>query len=499
MKYTLFRTTNGVWYFFSFYQRQTLPCHPILKHILEKENMRQEIVKQLRGIGTITIDNHTFRKSEIEYYCKKYDYLYENHYFDDVDTNDVINAFINKHLIDKQLTNCNILCFELTEKCNLRCKYCVYGDNYSFHEDRIGSDMPFETAKTVIDYFFEIWRKDRNISYRHKYVGFYGGEPLLRMEQIKNIVSYFKEKASEINTSTGFLITTNGVLLDKHIDYLFDNQFSLLISLDGDEFADQYRVFPSGLPSFEVVSKNIELVRSIFPKYYHDNVSFSVVLHDKNEESAVRKHFDSVYNKTPIIAILRDSDTDTSNPYRYQPQAPPDYSDENLDMKYFLKTGDAQAFLKFINYYGRTIADNYGPYTFASLKDIPRHPTGVCLPFAKKCFITAQGKILPCERINFNYALGHVKNGKVFLNTTKIADLYNERFKQCDSICSKCFNFVNCDRCLFNDVLHKGNNYYCMSCMNKAKHSQYLSYIWSFFESNPQIYHQVKRKLSYEQ
>ena len=497
MKFTLFQTKKGNWYFFSFYQRQILPCHPILKFILEDENKSQEVVKWLMKKDEITIDNQSFTKSEIKYYCDKYEYLSERQYFDEIVTDSAFSKAINSRIINQQLANCNVICLELTENCNLRCKYCVYGDNYSFHEDRIGVNMSLETAKTAIDYLFEIWKKNNNNAYQRKYVGFYGGEPLLRMKQIKSIVSYFNNKAAEIGLDTGFLITTNGVLLDKYIDYLFDNHFSLLISLDGDKFADQYRVFPNGTPSFDVVSKNVELVRNRYPEYYRDDISFSVVLHDKNEEFSVRKFFDEIYEKTPIVAVLRNTDTDNPTRFQYHPQTQPNYYGENFDINCFLKTGDAQAFLRFINYYGRTVVDNYGIYSFASLNDIPRHPTGVCMPFAKKLFVTAQGKILPCERINFKYSLGYIKNKKVFLDTTKIAESYIEQFNKCKSLCTKCYNFINCERCLFNDVLHNDGNY-CLSYMNRKTHSLYLSQMWSAFESNPQMYHQVKSKISYE-
>lgn len=497
MNYTLFQTQKGNWYFFSYYQRQTLPCHLILKYILENIDQKDEIVKQLRRTDTITIDGLTFSKYEINHYCDKYEYLSEKHFFDEIKSETIFSTEINGQIVYQQLENCNVICFELTENCNLRCKYCVYGDNYTFHENRIGANMAFETAKAAIDFMFEIWKKNKNVSYQRKYVGFYGGEPLLRFEQIKNIVSYFKEKTSEIQINTGFLITTNGVPLDKYIDYLRDNDFSLLISLDGDKNANQHRVFPNGLPSFDVVSDNIELIRHKYPNYYKDNVSFSVVLHDKNEETSVRKFFDENYDKTPIVSVIRDSDTDTPQRFQYHPSTQHNYLEEIVDMKSFLKTGDAQAFFKFITYYGRNVADNYGVYDFSSLNDIPRHPTGVCLPFAKKIFVTAQGKLLPCERVNFKYSLGYIKNNTVFFDENEVAKTYNELFRECMGICTKCFNFMNCERCLFNDILHK-NGCYCQSFMNANAHSSYLTYMWSVFESNPQMYHEVKNKINYE-
>lgn len=117
--------------------RQIVPCHPILKYILDNETSYADIVRELSSIQKITIDNCVYDNDSIRYYSEKYKYLCENHFFDDVNATTAFNnRKINKQIIDKQLQNCYVICFEMTENCNLRCKYCVYGDNYSFHSER---------------------------------------------------------------------------------------------------------------------------------------------------------------------------------------------------------------------------------------------------------------------------------------------------------------------------------------------------------------------------
>ena len=69
---------------------------------------------------------------------------------------------------------------------------------------------------------------------------------------IKEIVNYVKQLKLQHNRFS-FSMTTNGVLLKKHMDFLYENDFNLLISLDGDEKNNAYRVFVNGKPSYETI------------------------------------------------------------------------------------------------------------------------------------------------------------------------------------------------------------------------------------------------------
>ena len=70
-------------------------------------------------------------------------------YFDEITEKDVFSKLINL----EQLT------FELTDACNLKCKYCGYGEFYTTHDKRENRFMDFNIAKRIIDYLFEICRK----------------------------------------------------------------------------------------------------------------------------------------------------------------------------------------------------------------------------------------------------------------------------------------------------------------------------------------------------
>ncbi len=108
----------------------------------------------------------------------------------------------------------------------------------------------------------KVWNKKKNNNLsKTVMISFYGGEPLLNMKLIKKIVNYAKtRKVKYIEFSFG--MTTNGVLLEKHMDFLAASNFYLSISLDGNKKNSSYRVLKNGQPSFDKVIKNINKLKN---------------------------------------------------------------------------------------------------------------------------------------------------------------------------------------------------------------------------------------------
>ncbi len=78
-------------------------------------------------------------------------------------------------------------------------------------------------------------------------------------------------------------MTTNATLIHKHIDFLVDNKFNIMISLDGNEGNDSYRIIKkNNKNSFSKVIKNIDFIKDKYPDYFKNNISFNAVLHNQN-------------------------------------------------------------------------------------------------------------------------------------------------------------------------------------------------------------------------
>ena len=159
--------------------------------------------------------------------------------FSPIYTNEVIDNNINR--TRQQLI------LSVTEKCNFRCKYCVYYDE-KYTTDYALSNMNFSIAKMAIDEFLS------NSKYSDKRcISFYGGEPLMNFDLIKKCVAYINSK--KLLSPIDYLITTNGLRINKNIaHFLYKNKFFVNISMDGTKnIHDRYRKLINGANTFDII------------------------------------------------------------------------------------------------------------------------------------------------------------------------------------------------------------------------------------------------------
>ncbi len=142
------------------------------------------------------------------------------------------------------------LCIHLAHDCNLRCGYCFAGSgNYG----GVRGLMPLYTAKRSVDFLLENSGKRR-----HCEIDFFGGEPLLNFDVLRETVAYGKKRAEELDKVLKFTVTTNALALTEKVrDYLNSEQISVVLSLDGRrDVHDRMRRLPGGGPSYDAVLSN---------------------------------------------------------------------------------------------------------------------------------------------------------------------------------------------------------------------------------------------------
>lgn len=80
------------------------------------------------------------------------------------------------------LINLKQLVFEVTDACNLRCKYCGYAEFYDGYDTRANKNLSFEKSKQILDYLLNLWKENCTAEVTSLVsIGFYGGEPLMNM------------------------------------------------------------------------------------------------------------------------------------------------------------------------------------------------------------------------------------------------------------------------------------------------------------------------------
>lgn len=404
--------------------------------------------------------------------------------------------------IKQQLLNLRQIVFEVTDSCNLKCKYCGYGEFYGSYDKREEQNLPFEKAKLLIDYLFSLW-KDSNVDFYNRVltVSFYGGEPLLNISFIKQIQEYLETTYIDY-LDIKYSMTTNAILLDRYMDYLVEHKFSLLISLDGDRESQGYRVDHHGTNSFDRVFKNVKLLQEKYPDYFETNVNFNSVLHDRNNTTDIYRFMKHEFGKISMLSELNTSGIreDKRNEFSkvFQSKQFDFYralsNYPQLINEMFYDVADTKMLYLYLEQFSGNLYKYYTDLLVDKLQ-IPYIPTGTCLPFSKKIFLTVNGKILPCERIDQKYVLGMVDEEKVVLDFDKIALFYNTVFEKIEKQCNKCYRNKFCQQCMFyiSDLEEGG---VCHGFMNKEEFDQFVLSQKRYLRKNPQLYRRIMEELS---
>lgn len=139
------------------------------------------------------------------------------------------------------------LCLHIAHTCNLNCEYCFAGQGKYHGEDAL---MSFEVGKQALDFLVKNSGTRKNLE-----VDFFGGEPLVNFEVVKQLVKYARSIEKENNKHFRFTLTTNGVLLnDDVIDFLNEEMDNVVLSLDGrKEINDAKRKNINGDGSYDII------------------------------------------------------------------------------------------------------------------------------------------------------------------------------------------------------------------------------------------------------
>ena len=478
----LFESVNNNGYLYDSQKSTIVYSHPILIRIYElyeKGFCKEQVVGELAS--------EEYSDSEINYYVAKYDFLLENGFGGKVNWEEKLSGVISARVVESQLSNLDNLVFQVINDCNLQCKYCCYGELYENPPVSKKKPMTFDLAQTVIDYMSDYWNSKLNYSQENIIgIGFYGGEPLLNFELIKKVVSYISNLRLKTTPKFVYNMTTNGMLLDRHMDFMADHNFSLLISLDGNKLHDYLRVDKNNRSSFDRVFANIKSLQHEYPDYFDKKVRFNSLL---NSKSSVMGIYDFIFNefgKVPMIGPLSVSGLKADKIDEFK-SIYKSYQEDVEMAKVFKSTSVKYKNIGFFFYYH--LKNSYKQYCDLLLNDGKKDmkiPTGTCIPFFKKMFVTVDGDILACERIGLNHVLGKVTDC-VSLDFEKIANIYNDYYSFIKKQCSNCFRADDCPECFFQFPFDKEGPV-CSSSFDEDAQKKYLGDMISVLENDPSCF-----------
>jgi uncharacterized protein len=194
------------------------------------------------------------------------------------------------------------LCLHVAHDCNMRCKYCFADKGAFFGETSL---MSYETGKLAIDFLI------KNSGERHNLeVDFFGGEPLMNFNVVKQLIDYGKTEELKYNKNIRFTITTNGLLLDEEkVTYFNKVMDNVILSIDGRPATnDNMRKTVSGSGTYNLIKdKYLNFISKREGSYYirgtftKDNLDFT-----SDVRHLIDEGFDNISIEPVVLAENQD-------------------------------------------------------------------------------------------------------------------------------------------------------------------------------------------------
>lgn len=339
---------------------------------------------------------------------------------------------VSDYIHDYLQNGINGLILQVTQNCNLKCRYCSFACDESIlnrkHSEKV---MNWETAKKALDFLKEHAKDSKSIS-----IGFYGGEPLIEINLIEQCIEY--AKSLFFDKIITFNITTNGTIMNHEIlKVLKDNNVVLLISLDGPREIHNInrRYFVNGKGSFDKVYENLLFIKNTEYEYFKTIRYNSVIELDNNKVKDVVDFFTSnevTKNNDYQLTLVSDNFININ------------YSETNE----FLYSKETYIFKNLIDYLsGKTYSYDFSylnnlkslAQSISYEKELPKtyHNCGPCIPGHLRLHVDVDGIFRPCEKIS-------EKSGEMIIGSLDDGFMYDNIYSQLNYGLSKGLKCKNC-------------------------------------------------------
>lgn len=326
---------------------------------------------------------------------------------------------------------------ELTQQCNLRCKYCIYSGAYVSRRSHNPTEMSDAMLRQCVDFILAHY--DRSIPYIT--VCFYGGEALMAIDKMKWLVG---ELRKVVVSPIQYSISTNGLLLTPEVVEWICSvpDMKVTVTIDGDKIQhDKNRVTAGGRGSFDAIMHNLGLFKQNHPKEYDTRIQFLSTVHSISEIERLSEFWQS----NPLLSGHRPVHISSIIP--------------NFDNGDTVST-DAQ---KFIRFYDKALAsllageENIMTDELKRLVNIVERRKEFLLPQEQRfvtcchepysCFISATGDLYVCERFCQDLTVGTLASG---FSKAKCRSLVTRFVIRKNRYCSRCWAKRLCRICATN-------------------------------------------------
>ena len=314
------------------------------------------------------------------------------------------------------------LCLHIAHTCNLNCSYC-FASQGKYHGER--ALMSYEVGKRALDFLVENSGTRRNLE-----VDFFGGEPLMNFDVVKQLVAYARNIEKEKNKNFRFTLTTNGVLVDDDVIEFSNKEMSnVVLSLDGrKEVHDRYRVDYAGNGSWEkIVPKFQKFVNARGGKNYYMRGTFTHANPDFLED--IKTMLDLGFSELSMEPVVAASDDPAALTEADKPVVMKQYEDLAKLMLERDKEG------KPFTFYHYMIDLKGGPCIYKRISG--------CGSGTEYMAVTPWGDLYPCHQFvgDEKFKLGDIWSG---VNNKKIQDEFASCNVYAKEECRDCWARLYC-------------------------------------------------------
>ncbi len=389
------------------------------------------------------------------------------------------------------------LYLNITSKCNLSCSYCIFGGDYTHHNDLAQQEMSWDVAREAMDFFLSQSREDGPLR-----VDFFGGEPLLSFGLIERVVNGLKEKIRPRNQELAVTITSNGTVMnDKIADFLIRNGVILQISVDGEkELHDGKRKFKnSDAGSFDTVMKNLQLIRDRDAEHFSKNIRLKAVLTTESYNTEGTNFF-----TIPLVKELnnRNHFTIINQNAHYNVEKDEDYFSRLHDLGGILleKKGasNIKELLEGLNYKKKSLFHmTFCEFFTVQIVNGIHFDVEDPVPYLKDCLIGIEGCVNVDGSISICYKSNSFIIGNVLEKTwyfDKIEEYHKKRYSQSNA-CKHCFVQRFCQLC-YEKITERGERFehslknFCD--FNRHYYRLIFQYMLQIMDNNPMLWDELQ-------
>ena len=340
----------------------------------------------------------------------------------------------------KRPTVVKALCLHIAHDCNLACRYC-FAEEGEYHGRR--ALMSFETGKKALDFLIANSGNRRNLE-----VDFFGGEPLMNWQVVKDLVAYGREQEKIHNKNFRFTLTTNGVLLnDEIMEFANKEMGNVVLSIDGrKEVHDHMRPFRKGAGSYDlIVPKFQKLADSRNQERYYIRGTFT--RNNLDFSNDILHYADLGFKQMSIEPVVGDE----SDPYAIREEDIPQIKEEYDKLAKIMIEREKEG--KGFNFFHFMIDLEGGPCVMKRMSG--------CGSGTEYLSVTPWGDLYPCHQFvgQEEFLMGNVDDGIV---KPEIADDFRSCSVYSKEKCKNCFAKFYCSGgCMANSYNFHGTIHDC--------------------------------------